>query len=100
MFLVITPLIVYGYVSSNDVIEAIDKHKNEKVEIYNDFLYIGKKIVITTAYEEKIYIMKYYIVGVGGVFRYTKASEKIDSIYNKLNPELTKRQKLGLDEIK
>ena len=42
--------------------------------------------------------MKYYVVGVGGVFRGTEASERIDSIYNSLDIKLTKRQKMGLDK--
>ena len=89
-----TDINVFGTVKSSDVVESINKNKNSTIECDGDFLRIGK---MPTIYKRSLSIFfKYQIIDVGGVYRWTEASDKIDSIYNSF--EKTDRQKLGLDK--
>ena len=87
-------LVQFGVVDSKDVIELFNKNKNN-ISIDDEFLKIGDVYVY-----EKIVpyysLFKYNVIHVGGIYRFTDASNKIDSIYE-INKK-TNRQKLGLEK--
>lgn len=93
----------WGIANSENVLEAINKNKNDTIIYDSDFLNIGNMPMVYRK-TPSVSFFKYYIYKVGVLYRWSEASHKLDSIYSTFEKpdekydKKSERQKLGLDK--